>query len=110
MRPRGGCAKVRLLRGSPSTSERWRSFGHMKSRRATQHLFERPEPGLEMAPLIDAFFEDRPAHLLRARGSDAPLGFEEFVALRLKLAPTASHNPTPLPISSLLLICFLSTL
>src|SRR6266404_5100429 len=46
------------------------------------------EPWLEVPPLIDPFLEDRAAHLLRTRGSDAPLGLVELQALRFELETT----------------------
>src|ERR1700676_1310790 len=52
---------------------------------APQDLLQGSEPRLEVPPLIDPFLEYRPTHLLRARGSDAPLGLVELHALRFEL-------------------------
>jgi len=41
--------------------------------RLIQRLFERPEPGLEISPLIETLLEDGLPYLLRARRADAPL-------------------------------------
>src|ERR1700736_128568 len=59
---------------------------------APQDLLQGTEPGLEVPPLIDAFFEDRPAYLLRTRGSDAPLGLVELHALRFELETAEIQN------------------
>src|SRR6185437_14512706 len=47
--------------------------------------FQRSEPGLEVAPLVEAFLEDGAADLLGAGGADAALGFPELEAGGLEI-------------------------
>src|SRR5258706_5418151 len=60
---------------------------------AAQDFLQGGKPRLEVPPLIDAFLESRPPHLLRARGSYASLGLVEFDALWFELEPTEIQDP-----------------
>src|SRR5579864_8795585 len=58
-----------------------------------QYLLQGIEPGLEIPPLIDAFLENWAAHLLRARGSYAALGFVELHALGFEFKSAKIQYP-----------------
>src|ERR1700733_14366729 len=45
---------------------------------SSQRALQRTQPGLEATPLVETLFEDRPAHLLRARRAHAALGLVVF--------------------------------
>src|SRR3569833_2448752 len=63
-------------------------------RELAQHLLERIQPRLEVAPLVEAFPEDRQPDLLGAGGEHAALGLVEFEARRLELE-SAELQQTP---------------
>src|SRR5580700_3232286 len=58
-----------------------------------QRRLERPQPRIEVTPLIDAFLEDRPAHLLGARGSYAAFGLVELHAPRFEFKFAEIKHP-----------------
>src|SRR5882724_7741873 len=61
---------------------------------------QRAKPGLKVAPLIEALAEDGPAHLLRARGTDAAFGAVEFDAGRFEgqIAEVEDESDTALEV------------
>src|ERR1700741_3388071 len=59
---------------------------------AAQDFLRGGKPWPEVPPLIDAFLENRPPHLLRACGSYASLGLVEFHALRFELETAEFQN------------------
>src|SRR5437879_5512636 len=64
------------------------------AQRITESLLERPEPRLEMLPLVQPLAIDAQPDLLRAGSTHAALSFVKHNALRLELEPTEVQKPT----------------
>src|ERR1043165_10145000 len=62
----------------------------------TERCLQRPEMRLVGPPFFRRLAIDRPAHLLRARSADGPLGLVEFEHLRLEVEAAKIEQPADL--------------